>query len=184
MAMTLVALALDIGEHNRPAVVGQIGRKERSSLVVGTTKIAHAVKGERGWVGRTTREPASFQPAILDGGIDQHIAQLGIRAKRTGQDVQAAARRSRHPVVLVAHVVIQGAMTLDEQNLVKVQQRIAQHDLAADATHLDEHVSPRLDHARVHAVSLQLQLPQLSFQRGQIGARQWVRSGSRETSDG
>jgi hypothetical protein len=47
------------------------------------------------------------------------------------QHVQAAARAGGDPVELVAHVLEDRAVSLDEQQLIKIEQRVAEGDLAA-----------------------------------------------------
>ncbi len=83
------------------------------------------------------------EPAALDHGVGQHVADLGLGAERIGQHVQPAARPGRDAVVLVAHVVVDRAMPLDEQDLVEIQQRVGKGDLPADAADLLEQRQPR-----------------------------------------
>ena len=118
-----------VGEQNLLAIVGQIGGQERAPLPFRSLPVAHAVKRHGDRVPRTAAERLAGQSrGCSHHGVFQHVAHLRIGSERIGQDVEPAARRGRHAVVLIAHVVVQSPMPLDEQDLAEIQQRIGEGD--------------------------------------------------------
>ena len=105
--------------------------------VSGPWTVAAAVERQRRrtWSGRRDSFWPFSRPRWTTD-VGQHVADLRVRAERVGQHVQPAAGRGGHAVVLVAHVVVQRPVPLDEQDLVEVQQRVGQGDLAAHAARL------------------------------------------------
>ena len=96
-------------------------------------------------------EPLAPQPARFADALASTSRTVGFSPNGVLQHVQAAARVLADAVELVAHVVVDGPMTLDEHQLVEIQQRIAEGDLPAKPARLVEQLPPRVGvgHRRV-----------------------------------
>ena len=173
--MQRIAAILDVGKQDRPAVVRQVRGQERPAARVLALAVAAAVKRLGGLhVAGAARQLFAGQPPVGDDRVGQHVADLRLNspaAERIAQHVQSAARRCRHAVVLVAHVVVQRSAVFDKQEFIEIQQRIGQRDFASYAAGLLVQLVACVRLLDVDARGSRLQFLQSPFLSSQIRRR-------------
>ena len=136
--MLAVAATFDVSKGDFPAIERDIGRQERSAFGLVAAQTAHTVVPK---IPRTVRPAAdllALQPAALDDRADQQVAGAGVWTERIVQRAQRAAGPSGDAVVLVAHMVVDSQVAFYEQQLVEIQQRIAERDFAPQSAGIGE----------------------------------------------